>query len=73
MNPQIIEYEDLKKLHGGSTIEEVKINLMKARIPFNIGKRGQPYTVIKALEQSIGIETDASASIADQPAEIEVL
>jgi uncharacterized membrane protein YdjX (TVP38/TMEM64 family) len=51
----IIEYEKLKEVVGGTSIEDVAARLSQAGIPYIIGKRGRPFTTEDALNHTMGL------------------
>lgn len=51
----IIEYEKLKEVVGGTSIENVVARLSQAGIPYIIGKRGRPFTTEDALNHTMGL------------------
>ena len=51
----IVEYEKLKEVVGGTSIEDVAARLSQAGIPYIIGKRGRPFTTEDALNHTMGL------------------
>jgi hypothetical protein len=54
----IVEYEKLKEVVGGVSIEDVVVRLCRAGIPYIIGKRGRPFTTEAALNHTMGINKE---------------
>jgi hypothetical protein len=55
----IVEYEKLKEVVGGVSIEDVVVRLSRAGIPYIIGKRGRPFTTEDALNHTMGLSRTA--------------
>lgn len=55
MIDQIIQYEQLKTIFGGSSAAEVAARLKTQSIPYRLGKRNLPITTFSALNHAMGI------------------
>lgn len=69
---QIIDFDTLKTLFGGQTIEDVKVRMGQARVKYLVGNRGRPFTTIDAVNRAMGITSQDKNN--DEPIfEIDIL
>ncbi len=64
-----VYYPDLKKLVGGTSIDDVCARLERQKIKYLIGPRGKPFTTLFAINSAMGL---TSTGLPDATPDVEI-